>query len=252
MKTLAAILHYNTPECTDALYRQLEPFQRDDYDMIVIDNGSDADRRSQYATHVLPTNRRFGGGLNYALELVLDQPNYDSLLFLNNDLIVHGDGFVRTLRAAFDADPKLAIVSPSVIQPAEAQCPWRTMANWHRPGVRYVPWADFQCPMFRRSFVELVGQFDERLSWGWGQDLWSGMLCRQHDLRIGVMDIACVVHLGSYTADRESPNFQSEAWDEMARYFGDLGLLDEVNAMRQAAANYTPDDEPKSPDRAGD
>ena len=40
--TLAVILHYNTVECTDALYRQLKPFESDDYELIVLDNGSAA------------------------------------------------------------------------------------------------------------------------------------------------------------------------------------------------------------------
>jgi hypothetical protein len=32
MKTLAVILHYNTPEMTDRLYEQLTPYEGDDYE----------------------------------------------------------------------------------------------------------------------------------------------------------------------------------------------------------------------------
>ena len=41
MKTLAVILHYNTKHFTDRLYRQLKPYENNDYDLIILDNGSE-------------------------------------------------------------------------------------------------------------------------------------------------------------------------------------------------------------------
>ena len=40
MKSLVAILHFNTTKYTDALYEMLKPFEENVYDLIVIDNGS--------------------------------------------------------------------------------------------------------------------------------------------------------------------------------------------------------------------
>jgi cellulose biosynthesis protein BcsQ len=62
-KSLVAILHYNTPSYTDTLYELLKPYEREDYDLIVIDNGSDLGKSSKYATFRLEENVYFGGGL---------------------------------------------------------------------------------------------------------------------------------------------------------------------------------------------
>ena len=51
MKTLAVIYNHNMPEITDSLWESLKPYERDDYDLILIDNGSRDDRKSKYTTH---------------------------------------------------------------------------------------------------------------------------------------------------------------------------------------------------------
>ena len=40
LKTLAVIYNHNLPEMTDKLWEELKPYERDDYDLILIDNGS--------------------------------------------------------------------------------------------------------------------------------------------------------------------------------------------------------------------
>ncbi len=114
MKTLAVILHYNTPQYTDVLYEMLEPERREgNYDLVVIDNGSDPGKESKYSTYRSNENIFFGGGLNAAMELTLESKDYDSLLFLNSDLIVGGN-FVRALRTELTT---FDVVSPCIIQP---------------------------------------------------------------------------------------------------------------------------------------
>jgi hypothetical protein len=56
MKTLVAILQYNTYELTDSLYENLKPYEKDIYDLIVVDNGSNSDKISKYTTHALEQN----------------------------------------------------------------------------------------------------------------------------------------------------------------------------------------------------
>ena len=48
MKTLAIILHYNTIGYTDALYEMLKPYERDEYELMVLDNGSQEGKASKY------------------------------------------------------------------------------------------------------------------------------------------------------------------------------------------------------------
>ena len=60
-KTLVAILHFNSTHYTDTLYEMLKPYEKDDYDLIVIDNGSDLNKTSKYTTHRLEDNVYYGG-----------------------------------------------------------------------------------------------------------------------------------------------------------------------------------------------
>lgn len=97
-KTAAIILNHNLPDYTDMLYGSLKPCERDDYDLFVLDNGSKPEGTSKHTAFKLDTNVYFGGGFNAAMQFIKENPQYDSLLFLNNDLTVHPYEFVRTLR----------------------------------------------------------------------------------------------------------------------------------------------------------
>ena len=177
MKTLAVIYNHNMPEITDSLWENLKPYERNDYDLILIDNGSKPEGKSKYTTHETGQNTYFGGALNIALQFFLESGNYDSLLSLNNDLILQGPNFVRTLRKEmFDHDYK--IVSPSVLQ-VNSQCKWKYMHCWNSNKIREVKWVDFQAPLLHKDFIEKINQYRNELIYGWGQDVLSGIICEQ-------------------------------------------------------------------------
>ena len=88
MKTLVAILQYNTYELTDSLYETLKPYEEDIYDLVVIDNGSQTDKISKYTNYTLEENGYYGGGLNAILGLFLESKQYDSVMVLNNDILL--------------------------------------------------------------------------------------------------------------------------------------------------------------------
>ena len=149
MKTLAVIYNHNLPSITDSLWESLYPYCKDDYDMMLIDNGSTPEGKSRHTTHETGQNTYFGGALNIAMQFFLDS-DYDSLLSLNNDLILQGPNFVKTLRdEMFKGDYK--IVSPSVLQ-VNNQCKWKYMHCWNSKGTRDVKWVDFQAPLLHRDF----------------------------------------------------------------------------------------------------
>ena len=144
-KSLVAILHYNTVQYTDSLYEMLKPYERTDYDLIVINNGSDSNKVSKYTTYSSDTNMGYGGGLDMSLKLFIDSIEYDSFVLLNSDLIIHGYNFIRTLKQQLFSQSELMVVSPCVIQPISNQCFWKQMHNWNATELRYVPFVDFQC-----------------------------------------------------------------------------------------------------------
>ena len=241
-KTLAVILHYNTPQLTDRIYEQLKPYEGDDYELVVLDNGSPKGGESKYTTYKTSQNVYFGGGLNLAFQLILENPQYDSLLFLNSDLIVHGYRFVKTLRKEmFDGGYK--IISPAVIQPEKNQCFWPTMHNWNSNTVRDVPWIDFQCPLIHRDLIEKINQFDNDLIFGWGNDVYSGVVCNENGWKQGVVDYCPVIHLSNETVklNQDNPiikNYNVYAERGMIKFFQKIGKINELIELRSLAQNY--------------
>jgi GT2 family glycosyltransferase len=221
-KTLAIILNHNLPEYTNWLYYSLKKAQDKTYDLMVMDNGSKPELMPKYTQIKFSKNLFWGGALNEAFKLVLQNKEYDSLLFLNNDLELTPGIFVRSLRHQLFTH-NYAVVSPCI---AGKPQPWRQMMNWGSPKPRTVKWIDNQAPMFHRQLIEAIGQFPEELYFGWGQDMLCNDVCRDHGWKIVVCDHVCILHYGKQTLmksqlfsldrDIETVNFQASAvsWED--------------------------------------
>lgn len=242
MKTLAVIYNHNMPEITDKLWESLKPYERDDYDLIIIDNGSKPENISKYTTYKTGENTYFGGALNIALQFFLENDQYDSLLSLNNDLILQGPNFVRTLRKEM-LDGEYKIVSPSVLQ-VNNQCKWKYMHCWNSEGTREVKWVDFQAPLLHRDFIERINQFPLELIYGWGQDVLSGIICEQEGWKVGVVDKCPLIHHSAQTykegkSDLDLTTYCRNAEGGMFNYMQKQGLMDKFNKFRELSANYS-------------
>lgn len=242
LKTLAVIYNHNLPEMTDRLWEELKPYERDDYDLILIDNGSREDGKSKYTTHETGQNTYFGGALNIALDFFTMSGTYDSLLSLNNDLVLQGNNFVKTLREEmFNNDFK--IVSPSVLQ-VENQCKWKYMHCWNSDKIREVKWVDFQSPLIHKDFIEKYPQFPDELVYGWGQDVLSGILCEQNDWKVGVVDRCPLIHHSAHTyksgkSDLDLQTYCQNAEQGMFGYMQSQGLMETFLKFRELSAGYT-------------
>jgi hypothetical protein len=238
-KSLIAILHYNTVHYTDALYEMLKPHERNDYDLIVIDNGSDSNKTSKYTTHRAEENTCYGGGLDMALQLFIDSSEYDSFTLLNSDLIVHGYNFIKELRHQLFSQEDLMIVSPCVIQPIPQQCFWKPMHCWNSTKLRYVPFIDYQCALMKRQFAEKIKSFGSK--YGWIQDLVTGIVCEDNNWKIAVCDWVPIVHIGNGTI-KEIPsqsNYNILAQQELDNYLRERNMINRANQLKIKAINYT-------------
>ena len=241
-KTLAVIYNHNLPQMTDKLCEELKPYERDDYDLILIDNGSTDEGKSKYTTHETGQNTYFGGALNIALDFFTMSETYDSLLSLNNDLVLQGNNFVKTLREEmFNNDFK--IVSPSVLQ-VENQCKWKYMHCWNSDKIREVKWVDFQSPLIHKDFIEKYPQFPDELVYGWGQDVLSGILCEQNDWKVGVVDRCPLIHHSAHTyksgkSDLDLQTYCQNAEQGMFGYMQSQGLMEKFMNFRELSAGYT-------------
>lgn len=244
-KTLAVILHHNTPQYTDVLYEMLASEQtKGNYELVVVDNGSSAGKESKYTTYRLDKNVFFGGALNACMAMIMENEEYDSLLFLNNDLIV-GNNFVKGLRHWM---PIYDVVSPCIIQPEKTQNHWRQMLPWATTGIREVEWIDLQAPLISRRFIENLksqtkdgeDMIPHSLIRGWGIDVWFGVLCKRQGWKTGVCDNVPAVHLGSMTlkALGNTSEYCRLAEQGMAEFIHDYSLDTEFKEMRWHAQEY--------------
>lgn len=259
MKTAAFILNHNLPDYTDVLYESLNPYKRDDCDLFVIDNGSPKKGVSKYTTLHLEQNVYFGGGFNAAMYYTLMNPQYDSMLFLNNDLVIHPYNFVKTLReemfvleehhmvSAFD-DPvgtvKYDIVSPSFynIEPS-GQCYWKSMHNWNAQYMRKVDYIDFQCPLISRRLLNEVKEIDSDLIYGWGICFYFALMAKKQGWKLGMVDRCCVLHHNSLTVKKGVAGLDMLTYCRNAelgqhRFFEKTNLLPEFQALRKKALEY--------------
>lgn len=240
-KSLVAILHYNSVHYTDALYEMLKPYEYDDYDLVVIDNGSSPDKVSKYASLKLESNVYYGGGLDVTMNYFIENQQYDSMILLNSDLIIHGYNFIKSLRNELFAEEDLVLVSGCVIQPEVNQCHWKAVHNWGSKTIRYVPWVDYQCALLKRKFVEEVKSFGSRF--GWVQDIMTGIVCEEKGWKIGVCDWLPVIHFGngSVKDNLDDPiisQYNTLAEEEMIRFFQDRGLWNKFIEQRHKAELY--------------
>lgn len=241
-KTLAAILHYNSTKYTDTLYEMLKPYEREDYDLFVIDNGSDKDKMSKYTSFRLEENVYYGGGLDVTMNYFLENPQYDSMILLNSDLIIHGNSFIKSLREELFSQEDLVLVSGCVMQPEQNQCYWKAVHNWGQKTIRYVPWVDYQCSLLKRKFVEEVKGFGSKF--GWVQDIVTGIVCEKKGWKIGVCDWLPVIHFGNGSIKDNSNDpiisqYNKLAEQEMVNYFRERGLIDDFLRMRKLGENYS-------------
>ena len=135
------------------------------------------------------------------------------------------------------------IISPAVIQPEKNQCFWPTMHCWNSDVVRDVPWIDFQCPLIHRDLIEEIGQFDEDLVFGWGNDVYSGVVCESKGWKMGVVDFCTAIHLSNATVqkNKDNPiikNYNAYAEQGMVKFFQKIDKMKDLVEFRNKAQNY--------------
>ena len=250
MKTAAFILNHNLPDYTDMLYESLKPYEREDYDLFVIDNGSSLEGKSKHTSFELGENVYFGGGFNAAMQYTLENKKYDSMLFLNNDLTIHSRNFVRSLREEVFLDKvgyqeeKYDIVSPSFynIEPS-GQCHWKSMHSWSAKEIRPVDYIDFQTPLISRRILEAVKEIDSDLMYGWGICFYFALVAKKNNWKLGMVDRCCVLHHNSLTVKRgvagiDIPTYCRKAEEGQFKFFQKNNLLQQYLELRKKAETY--------------
>jgi GT2 family glycosyltransferase len=240
---LVSTLNHNLPGMTDNLVNQVKQSIFTNYELFVVDNGSEQENISQHTTRRLEANTYFGGGCNVILDYLLNKTAHEYLLILNNDLLFHGYYFLEKLLAHAEQG-NFAMLSPSVINASFVQDPWRQMRWWGADRVREVKWIDFQCPLLRRDLCEIIRQFPQDLYLGWGVDFYAGLVSGEHNLRSGVCDDITITHLNSQTLAQNKvknmtmKDFNKSAHSRMTGYFAGSRFNNKYLEFRKYAESY--------------
>lgn len=245
MKTLCVIINYNRKSYTNQLYRALKPYEDiGNYHLSVLDNGTnEPEEFSEFTEYAVDKNVFFGGAVNLIFDLMLQSPEYDSVFILNNDIIVHPYKFVKTLREVM-FEGNYAMVAPCALQPEEIQCNWKQMHNWASPVPRKVKWVDFMCPLLHRKVVEEIKQYSPTLQYGWGQDLYAGIVCEEMGWESAVVDTVPVIHMSSQTYKDAKGGVTFSDYGRLAttgmhQFFTDINKMDKLNEFRYYGEHYT-------------
>jgi hypothetical protein len=248
-KTLYVILNHNAGSVSSIYYEELKYYQeQDNFDLLLIDNGSKFSERSIHTTHSFKKNVYFNGAIQWAFKHMLDHPEYEYLVFSNNDIFLHGYRFVENM-VTIAEDNDFAMVSPSNIEGNAGQNFWPIMHCWYKKEPRVVPWIDFVCPFIHRRLVEEIQQFP---TWwrspSYGFDDYCSIICDRKGWKVGVSDLITIFHIGQYTyregfGERAGDGLDLYTMQNMHRAnfdwnFEKSGLKDEMYELDNRKALY--------------
>ena len=205
------LLNYNGWELLDAALPSVTAQRFDDYEVIVVDNGSSDGSIAGLARGwpsvrvvALPENV----GVTAALNRMVQAASGEYVALLNNDVELSPD-WLGVLAEALDRDPRLASVAgkllrmdaPEIIDRAGDTLAWSSACHGRGAGVRdegqYDAPAEVFCvggaaALYRRSVFEEIGGFDEQffayledVDWGFRARL-AGYVSRCEPAAVGL------------------------------------------------------------------
>jgi len=248
-KTLYIILNHNAGQISTIYYEEMKYYQeQDNFDLLLIDNGSKFNERSPHTTHSFKKNVYFNGAIQWAFKYMLDHPEYEYLVFSNNDIFLHGYRFVENMITIAEEN-NFTMIAPSGIEGNAGQNFWPIMHCWYKEEPRVVPWIDFICPFINRRLIEEIQQFP---SWwrtpSYGFDDYCSITCNRKGWKIGVSDLMTIFHIGQYTyreqyGERAGDGLdlytmQSKHRDNFDWNFEKSGLKDEMYELDNLKALY--------------
>ena len=183
-RVLVIILTWNARAETESCVESVLQLDHDSFDTLVIDNdsqdGTTEALQQRFGDRILlqgnSSNLLFAGGMNVGLAYALSH-DYDSVLMLNNDVLVD-PGMLRELLAVLRSANDIAAVGPKIFYVEPADTLWFAGAEmnlwkgWPRHrGLRQKDTGAFDrteavdyltgaAILFRREALEQVGQLD--------------------------------------------------------------------------------------------
>ena len=217
-KTSIVILNWNQPELTRRCLGSVAAITCQEFDILVIDNGSTADNfallqeicRGRCRLMRLEHNHGFAGGMNFGIQDAL-RGGFEFVWLLNNDAFPEADclGF---LVQAMEHEPQLAAVTPRIYgsdgreQHVGARLNWYTGENRELSAQEMSPTAERNCWLtgtalfLRVSALKTVGGFDEKFFAYW-EDVDLCFRLRKSGFGLRAIPEARCLHLGGGSSE---------------------------------------------------
>lgn len=238
-------LSWNAPEFTEKALASIARCTSEPYEVVVVDNGSDAPTRTMLEAiddaHVRviynETNRGYAGGNNDGIAA----SNGEFVVLLNNDVIVT-DGWLDGLLDPFDRMPALGVTAPrsnyvvgpqqlpEVLYGNEAEMAAFAAARretWAKTG--YVTdRAIGLCLCIERRVIEQIGGLDESFGLGNFEDDDFCIRVRAAGYGIYVCDDVFIHHFGSRSFAANNVDYARTMRENWARFARKWGFSDEM------------------------
>ena len=181
-KIAIVILNWNGYEDTSECIISLQKIKYDNYQIVVVDNGSIQDdylllKKNFPKIEVVrsESNLGFTGGNNLGIEYAMKM-NSDYFLLLNNDTIVEPN-FIQPLLDVFEKDKNAGIAAPQINYFYEPEKIWTAggkisrmkgsgfdhsdqIYNSTKSEIRYVTFVSGCCMLIKKEVLEKIGLFD--------------------------------------------------------------------------------------------
>ncbi|MFT7667942.1 MAG: SAM-dependent methyltransferase [Planctomycetota bacterium] len=205
MKVAVLVVSRNRPDLVRDLAGWLERSMTIDYDLVVVEAGTEAEKLTEHTTlHYEDADFR---GKCLAHNLALDHARnsttgYDYYWVLMNDLVFdEGVDAARILIESMERDPRLAILSPTC---KDKQYP--SSGRQGAQGWRAVTTCDYLGFMMRASAVEKVGFLNPDFRYCWGAIHELSYKLYQRGLIVAYSDDVEYQHLGGTTYGAKGTN----------------------------------------------
>jgi GT2 family glycosyltransferase len=174
-KVAVVIVNFNMPERADALAEHIKAHTVCEYDIILVDNGSDKVPPAKNTTialkHNVQTTNGWLTGLGYAdaLAAFRGQPYYTYWFLITSAEFIDDMDILTPIVEFLHHNPSAVGIHPALTQ--DSTTSWQHMIDRGKGEPRETWFIDNIASLYRADWFNRIGRFDHNLIYGWGIDL---------------------------------------------------------------------------------
>jgi len=201
-RVAAIITNYNMPERTNALVEYINLHVQSPVDIVVVDNGSDLAKPSEYTTVELPGNVQTTRGWLAGLDSLKKQYFAYWFLITSAEFTAESHDPLTPMVEQLKRDSNAVGVHNALT--SDSTTAWKHLITDGTNGYRQTWMIDNISSLYRADWFNEIGRFDPSLIYGWGIDLETCYKARQQHRGLYICEVAKikkVTNIG-YTMDR--------------------------------------------------